>query len=105
MSEKELYFQLSFGAYHLNSNNILVNISTQHKILVYYLNLSMYQASQVSKVCGGSFSENGGGLNIYGTVEVLFIDLFLNAYRFNLGYCVHLLTNFRDAAKYKCKKN
>ena len=91
---------------------MLVNISTQCKILVYNLNLSikkynmelMYQASRISKVCGGSFSKNRGGLNISGTVKVLFIDLFPNAYRFNLGYCVHLLTNFRNAAKWKCKK-
>ena len=46
-----------------------------------------------------------GGLNIWGTAKVLFIDLFLNAYRFNLGYYLgYLLTNFRDAAKGKCKK-
>ena len=65
----------------------------------------MYQVSQVLKVCGGSFSENRGSLNIWGLVKVFFIVLFLNAYRFNLGYCVYLLTKFRDAAKWKCKKN
>ena len=64
----------------------------------------MCQVSPSSKSCGSSFSENRDGLNILGTEKVLFIDLFLNVCRFNLGYCVHLLKNWRDGAKWKCKK-
>ena len=91
---------------------MLVNISTQCKILVYYLHLPtkkynmelVYQASPVSKVCRGSFSENEGGLNIWGTEKVLIIDLFLNAYRINLGYCVSSTDKSLRCCKVECKK-
>ena len=45
-----------------------------------------YQALQVSKVHWGSFSENGDGLNIWGTGKV-------NVYKFHLVYCVRSNTH------------
>ena len=86
---------------------MLINTSAQCRILVFYFYLLIKkynrelvrQTSPASKVCGGSFSDNGGGLNIWGTEKVCFSDLFLKAYRFNLGYCAHLLANFTHAAK------
>ena len=67
-----------------------------HKKLCYTAKVS---GPAVLKVQGGSFSENGGGPNIWGTERVLFVGFFFKDDRISLGYCTNLLTNFRDAAR------
>ena len=51
-----------------------------------------------------SFSENGDGLNHWGTEKVPFIDYFPKDYEIDLEHCAHQLVTLGDTVKWKSKK-